>query len=455
MPVIDGQAVSAAITNPAFLDGQDDDVALGKIGFHNTDVISGYFVDNIQRAFNKAADTLGLDTSGNATAEADTTNKDYASNTVISNGQNHKVAIGLLDGRFHGTTGHTHDGTDGEGAFVSAQNLSNVALKGFFIQQTSLASVSGGSVVVTTEMTGKSPSTTSTTTGVVTVAPYNRVILRNDSGSSAADPFSDTSGNEVYGRITESGGAWTLTFYVLDGVTETAYSFPDPVDIRWWAQELYNPVLFSAPVYSELAYLIPGGQNILRPKQETPVEVPDGVIDSFTLTEDPVSADALDVYVDDTIATIDTWDLVRTPTTQYVQFKPGFIPEAARTVYFSYWATPITGAPSGAGDYDVVYGTEASPFPISAAGGITPTAFKRQLWFVQSDGGAITISANPQIAAGSMIGQKVTLMGASAVNTITITNGFGVTSNGAVTLVDDNAITYIWTGTVWRELART
>ena len=52
MPVYNGQDVSAEITNPAFLDAQEDDAAAGKIDFVNTDVASGANVINIQRNIN-------------------------------------------------------------------------------------------------------------------------------------------------------------------------------------------------------------------------------------------------------------------------------------------------------------------------------------------------------------------------------------------------------------------
>jgi len=44
-------------------------------------------------------------------------------------------------------------------------------------------------------------------------------------------PIADVEGNEVYGRMTEAGGVYTLSFYVLDGGTETVYSFASANDI--------------------------------------------------------------------------------------------------------------------------------------------------------------------------------------------------------------------------------
>lgn len=136
MGVIDGQAVSTAVTNPAFLDANADDVALGKIGFHNTVSPSGVFIDNIQRAYNNAAGTIGLDVSGNATAEADTTGKTYGTNQRVPDGHTHKQAIGDLDTAFHATTGHTHSGTTGDGPKIPFDNVSPLTTKGDLIART-------------------------------------------------------------------------------------------------------------------------------------------------------------------------------------------------------------------------------------------------------------------------------------------------------------------------------
>ena len=54
MGVYNGQSVSAEVTNPAFLDANADDTALGKIGFNDQDLstVSGAPIVNIQREQN-------------------------------------------------------------------------------------------------------------------------------------------------------------------------------------------------------------------------------------------------------------------------------------------------------------------------------------------------------------------------------------------------------------------
>lgn len=248
-PISDGQAVDAANSNPAWLDAQTDDSALGKIGFANTDVVSGSWIENIQRYTNNVADTIGLDTSGNFTAEADATGKDYgAPADTINDGDSHKLALTKLAEKFDPSTGHTHDGTSGEGPQIEAADLASVPFRGYFNQGLDLIGVTGGSTDVTTEMTGKTPSAGPTSEGVVVTAPYNKTILRDING----EGIEDGSGNVVYGRITESSGTWTLTYYSAPAAVETPYSFGVATDIIWYYQELYNPMV-NPPVYSEIA----------------------------------------------------------------------------------------------------------------------------------------------------------------------------------------------------------
>lgn len=250
-PIVDGQAVDAANSNQAWLDAQSDDVAQGKIGFENTDVVSGKWIANTQRLQNNVADTIGLDNSGNYTAEADATGKTYgAPSSTINDGDSHKLALTKLAQKFDPSTGHAHTGAAGDAPQVEAADLSSVPLKGYFQQGLDLTAITGGSTDVSTEMTGKTPSAGSTSEGVVVTTTYNRVVLRNING----DSFEDGSGYEVYGRLTESAGVWTLTYYSAPAAVETPYSFVSPEDIIWYYQELFNPMV-NPPVYSELAII--------------------------------------------------------------------------------------------------------------------------------------------------------------------------------------------------------
>lgn len=254
--VIDGQAVDAATTNPAFLDANGDDVANGIIGFVNTNPLSGPSIGNTQGLQNQLKDTTG--------ATETTPGTTYSSNNVITNGDNHQVALGKVDAKFNAATGHAHDGTAGNGAPISGASLANIPLKGSFIQGTDL-SVTGVSTDVSGFLIGAVPSSLSTVKGIVVVAPQNRIIIRQASGTNVDDQYLDAFGNQVFGRLTELAGVWTLSYYSNIAGVETAFAFPAASPVRWYYQQLYSPVV-DAPVYSELAIV---------PSDNTVVDVPD------------------------------------------------------------------------------------------------------------------------------------------------------------------------------------
>ena len=107
-----------------------------------------------------------------------------------------------------------------------------------FLREASQINVPAGasSVDVSSQMTGKTPGGNETTVGVVTSPPYNRCpILTHPDRDEILTP----DGQKVFGRLTESGGTWTLSFYYIaeDG-TETAYSFSSATDIIWGYYEV-------------------------------------------------------------------------------------------------------------------------------------------------------------------------------------------------------------------------
>lgn len=107
-----------------------------------------------------------------------------------------------------------------------------------------------------------------------------------------------------------------------------------------------------------------------------------------------------------------------------------------------------------------VTGTSSSPQSITAAGGIAFTGnADRNTWYVKSNSGAVTISANPQIAAGSFDAQELTLIQMSATDTLQFADGNGLATAGASELILDQVnkmVTFIWdaTGAKWREKSR-
>lgn len=245
-----GSPVSSSNTNSAFLDANGDDTALGKVGFGNTDPVSGATIDNIQREANAESSFTGLPLNSAKDALPS-----WSSNDAGTNTDNLKDRADALSAKFNNATGHAHSGSAGDGAPISAQTILNTPLKGFGIRAIDLSGVTGTSTDVSTELSGKSPSSGTTDPGVVVTAPYNTAILRQGSGAGVGDEFVDGFGNVVYGRLTEASGTWTLSYFVNLAGTETAYSFLTPVDVTWYYQELYNP-LDNPPVY-DTSFFIP------------------------------------------------------------------------------------------------------------------------------------------------------------------------------------------------------
>lgn len=102
-----------------------------------------------------------------------------------------------------------------------------------------------------------------------------------------------------------------------------------------------------------------------------------------------------------------------------------------------------------------ITGTRAVPSNIVAGTGIAFTgAYWQNLWFIQGSGGAVTVSANPQIAAATNVGQVLTLVGRSYSNTVTLSDGTGLQLNGPCTLIAGSVIKLLWDGTNWVELYR-
>ena len=103
----------------------------------------------------------------------------------------------------------------------------------------------------------------------------------------------------------------------------------------------------------------------------------------------------------------------------------------------------------------MITGTRAAPSAIVAGTGIAFTGGDyTNIWFVEGDGGAVDITADPQIAAGTNVGQRLTVIGRNNTNTVTLEHGTGLSLNGTAVLAEDSAIDLMWDGTNWTELAR-
>ncbi len=251
MGVLDGEPVSQAITNPAFINKNQDDVMPNVLGFDNPG--SGTAIDNIQEAINTLWTTTG------ATETVAGTVYDAPAST-IANGDSHELSLYLLAAKFDPATGHAHSGAAGDGGPILAASITSVPLLGYFVPGIApITGASGTGTTITALMAGKAASYSAAATGVVVTAPYNRAwIGQGATGDGYGEPLFDTSGNLIYGRVTESSGTWTMAYYSKVLGVETAYSFSSPTTLLFYAQELYNP-LQPTPTYTPAMFMPLGG----------------------------------------------------------------------------------------------------------------------------------------------------------------------------------------------------
>jgi hypothetical protein len=113
-------------------------------------------------------------------------------------------------------------------------------------------------------------------------------------------------------------------------------------------------------------------------------------------------------------------------------------------------------AAAPAGGAFIVTGTRAAPSAIVAGTGVAYVegTYARQLWFIEGSGGAVDVSANPQIAAAATVGRELTLIGRSDTNTVLLEDGTGLSLNGAFEMGANNVLNLVWDGSVWVEMSR-
>lgn len=142
MGVIDGQAVNAAVSNPAWINKNINDVMPNLLGFSNPSTPS---IADIQ----KAANTVYTATGASETQPG--TNYNATAGT-ISNGQNHQTALGILANKFDAATGHFHTGTPGDGPILDV--VLSLAVSGGSTQTGNLVFIPGPGILITPGVNG-------------------------------------------------------------------------------------------------------------------------------------------------------------------------------------------------------------------------------------------------------------------------------------------------------------
>lgn len=242
MGVLDGQPVSQAITNPAFINKNQNDTMSNILGFNRA--LSGASIADIQAAVNKLYTATGASESTTGTVYG-------APASTITDGQSHQTALSELAFKFDPTTGHKHTGAAGDAPAISSGSISGTALNQYFVKGSTITGATGTSTNVTSLMSGLTPSSNSTTQGVIVNTPNNRVFLQYADSGVLTDAVIDSTGNLIYGRLTYSAGTWTLSYYSLIAGVETAYSFGSATNLQWYYRELANPIVTTNnPIYS-------------------------------------------------------------------------------------------------------------------------------------------------------------------------------------------------------------
>lgn len=254
MSIINGQAVDAPNSNAAWISKNTNDTAVGIYTFANVNPVSGPNISNGQREWNSQASFLGMAINQVYNYLPTWTNNDVGLSTDTV-----KLRVDNITQKFNSASGHSHDGSVGGGAPIVSSDITGVPLKGYVIQGTDITGVTGGSTDVSSLMTGKTDSSGPTDPGVVVTVPFNKVLLREASGTNTDEQIMDGD-NIVYGRITFAASVWTLTYYTDVAGTETPYTFTVSTDIRWYYQELFNPMV-NPPVYSEFAFVPSDGAS--------------------------------------------------------------------------------------------------------------------------------------------------------------------------------------------------
>jgi len=152
-------------------------------------------------------------------------------------------------------------------------------------------------------------------------------------------------------------------------------------------------------------------------------------------------------------------DRFKLPSGRNIVVKPDSSIELFYHVGDSRWKVK-SGA--GGGGEAVPFGSESSPRTIAAAVGITTAAGHMDSGagfnFLVAQGPTaatvVAVSANPQIEAGTIIGQEMVIVGADDDSVIKLNNGNGLSLNGEWNSYKNASLTLRWSGSTWIETAR-
>lgn len=192
----------------------------------------------------------------------------------------------------------------------------------------------------------------------------------------------------------------------------------------------------------------------LKDRVDRAVRLTDGFTPSFTPTL-PVDVNtANSVLVVN--ATGDGIDIG--PTTTQIADAEADADEAAASAVAALASQVAAAASAAAAAIDVlsVTGTSSAPVAVVAGTALAVAATVNHKKYIQGSGGAVVVSANPQITAGTRDGQWLLLIGSSDTNTVKYANGTGLNLKGYVILKQNDCLWLSWdnTASVWTEVSR-
>jgi hypothetical protein len=108
------------------------------------------------------------------------------------------------------------------------------------------------------------------------------------------------------------------------------------------------------------------------------------------------------------------------------------------------------GAAAVVGGSTSVVGSRGSPTAIVAGTGVPFIGSSMtNTWYVSGSGGPVTVTANPQIAAGTIVGQTLRLIVPTGANQLTFADGTGLDLDGPLIMAAGSAADFEWDGTSW------
>lgn len=101
-----------------------------------------------------------------------------------------------------------------------------------------------------------------------------------------------------------------------------------------------------------------------------------------------------------------------------------------------------------------INGTRGVPINVSSSGIAFSGNQRKTVYFIQGSGGNVTVTDNPAILPGSVIGQQLILVGRNDGALVQFNDGNGLDLNGMCILGESSCLELMWDGVNWFETSR-